>query len=343
MPDTTITLGADTGATETKGGALVHGAWVPDSQLGLASRTADGPDVTIQRNVELCTKVLAKIGGTWDQVNAVGADIPCPTAGGEALDPSNMGDERWKGFPFRAELSKAIAQAAGRAVPVMVINDGDAGLLGELDNLSPDVGDGRVGGLFVGSGVGGGYAVNREIIENASGSAEPGATMIHADESMLGLGFSWRRLEHFVSLFAIKRQLTELDQLSGGDGSRSEQDFLEEAKQVLPEASAALAAGDHEHQSLKIMQFQAQTLGAYIQVLLQWTRLDAMIVGGGIVDPRRVSAEFVDWLIEQITEKAKASITAEARRKVGFPVIQAARSGDWAAPKGAAFAASLGR
>lgn len=334
-----ITLGADTGATETKGGALVNGQWNPDSQLGIASKTADGPDVTIERNVELCERVLKQIGASWGQVVAVGADIPCPTAGGEALDPSNMGDARWKGFPFRAALQDAVAKAADRSIPVKVINDGDAGLLGELDCLPANIAGGRVGGLFVGSGVGGGYAVNRSIIENASGSAEPGATKICADESLLGLGFSYRRLEDFVSLFAIKRQLTDLHQQSGSGESKTEQDFLEAAKQILPQASEALAAGKLEDLSLKIMQFQAQTLGLYIQTLVQWTRLDAMIIGGGIVDPRRVSADFANWLIEQITTHAKNAITAEARRVVGFPIIQAAQSGDWAAPKGAAFAA----
>lgn len=338
MSESRITLGADTGATETKGGALINGQWITDSQLGIPSKTADGPQATIERNVELCNQVLNQINCDWDHVVAVGADIPCPTAGGEALDPSNMGDERWKGFPFRAALQDAIRSAAKRPIPVRVINDGDAGLLGELDSLPDQVADGRVGGLFVGSGVGGGYAVQRRIVDNASGSAEPGASKITADESAIGLDHSFRRLEEFVSLFAIKRQLIELHQRSGG-ATRSEQDFLNDAKQVLSQASEAFAAGEQEHLALKIMQFQAQTLGHYIQMLVQWNRLDAVIIGGGIVDPRRVSDAFIAWLIEQITSHAKDAITAEARRQTGFPIIQAAQSGDWAAPKGAALAA----
>src|SRR5262249_36749389 len=106
--------------------------------------------------VEGLSAYLQENGLTWEQVHGVGLAIPGPFQRYGVLDRSANLPESFTGFDVQTVYSNALAERAGRAVPLVVGNDGNLGGVAEAQRVRGH-GTGTVVLLAPGSGLGAAY------------------------------------------------------------------------------------------------------------------------------------------------------------------------------------------
>src|SRR4030095_888438 len=77
------------------------------------------------------SEYLKENGITWDQVSSVGLAIPGPYLRYGVLGHSANMPPSFEGWDFYSDYSRALASKAGRAMPLVVGNDGAFGGVGE--------------------------------------------------------------------------------------------------------------------------------------------------------------------------------------------------------------------
>src|SRR5258708_38403928 len=122
--DRPVYIGTDSGATTSKvGGVWADGTAVSTRLLQRATNAGAGPVVVVHSWVEAITDYLAQNDLTWDQVRGVGLAIPGPLQRYGVLDRSANLPPEFAGFDIHTAYSNALANRAGRAVPLSVVND----------------------------------------------------------------------------------------------------------------------------------------------------------------------------------------------------------------------------
>lgn len=353
-------LGVDIGGTKAKTVVIEIVGSLPriveGSIVEIDSDVAKGPQYVISTVIpNIIQRSLIQSGLQLSDISGYGFDFPCPVSdAGVTLAVCNMKHPEWKDFHVQSDLVTTI----GRYDPlrthiVCVDNDAAATMLGVAQQLPPEERNKIIMGLFVGTGLGGATSIGgNNIFKNRSGGSEPGASTFLFDEDRFLFGkpghAEYRRLEEYVSLVAIERQLQKmyehgkipeghpLLQLKA-EGDKSE--WRVRAEGLLKYANEALKQGDFEDFSLRIFEVQRQALGLYIQMFTQYNRVDHLFIGGGITDSARVTDEFRTWYVEGVKELARGFIVQESRRVEGFPEFHFPKDGDAAAPYGAAIMA----
>ena len=149
-----IYIGTDGGATTSKvGGVWSDGTTVSTRLLQRATNSSQGPDAVVHDWVEAITDYLTENKLAWDQVQAVGLSIPGPFQRYGVFDRSANLPASFAGFDVHTAYSNALAERAGRSVPLVVGNDGNLGGVAEAQRLR-GVGTGSVLMLAPGSGLG---------------------------------------------------------------------------------------------------------------------------------------------------------------------------------------------
>lgn len=152
-----VYIGTDGGATTSKvGGVWDDGTVVSTRLLQRPTRSGEGPAAVVRSWVEAITDYLAQNGLVWDQVHGVGLAIPGPFQRYGVLDRSANLPPSFTGFDVHTAYSGALAQRAGRAVPLAIGNDGDLGGVAEAQHVRGP-GTGTVVMLAPGSGLGCAY------------------------------------------------------------------------------------------------------------------------------------------------------------------------------------------
>jgi predicted NBD/HSP70 family sugar kinase len=353
-------VGVDIGGTKAKAVVIEIVDSLPriveGSIVEIDSDVAKGPQYVISTVIpNIIQESLAKSGLERSDMSGYGFDFPAPVSNdGLTLAVGNMKDRRWEGFHVQSDLVTTI----GRFDPfrthiVCVENDAAAQILGAIQQLPPEERKKTIMGLFVGTGLGGATSIGENNpFKNQSGGSEPGASTFLFDEDRFLFGkpgqAEYRRLEEFVSLVGIERQLEKMHnrgeipndhpllQLQA-KGDKSE--WRVRAEGLLMYANEALDQGDMNHFSLRIFEVQRQALGLYVQMLIQNNRVDHLFIGGGITDSARVTEQFREWYVNGVKEIARGFVVQANRREIGFPEFHVPKDGDAAAPLGAAIMA----
>ena len=149
-----VYLGTDSGATTSKvGGVWGDGTTVSTRLLQRPTDSAHGPDAVVADWVEAITGYLQENGLAWDQVQGVGLAIPGPFQRYGVLDRTANLPRSFEGFDVHTAYAGALAERAGRPVPLCVGNDGNMGGVGEAHRVRGN-GPGTVLLLAPGSGLG---------------------------------------------------------------------------------------------------------------------------------------------------------------------------------------------
>jgi predicted NBD/HSP70 family sugar kinase len=289
-------------------------------------------------------------------IQGIGVDFPAPVnvADGKVLDLANLKHPDWRGFGVRDALQKSLNGPNGFSPQIIAVdNDAAAAMYGVLPELPTSEQRSLVGGYFIGTGLGGAFLFKgKNAFNNKGGGAEPGAVPINFDEgnTLLGrpLGACTMRLEQFISLTAIERQLRLLNQhllipadhpllrleAEGGKG-----EWRIRAQNVIKFAGEAFASGKMDDFSIRLFKVQQEVLGLHLAGIVQTFRPAHIFIGGGVVDLRRVTEEFRRWYVDGIRDATKRNIAQTARQETGFPHFHIPKDGDFAAPKGAALMA----
>ena len=131
-----VYVGTDGGATTSKMGAVWgDGTTVSTRLLQRPTESADGPQAVVDGWVEGITEYSGAERADWEQVGGVGLAIPGPFQRYGVFDRSPNLPASFAGFDVHTAYAGALAERAGRAVPLIVGNDGNMGGVAEAQRV----------------------------------------------------------------------------------------------------------------------------------------------------------------------------------------------------------------
>jgi glucokinase len=338
MPhDRSVYIGTDGGATTSKIGAVwENGTPVSTKLTQRATGSELGPDGVVKAWVETVDDYLAAHALTWGQVQGVGLAVPGPFERyGVWGQTANLPPE-FVGFDVHSAYLSALANRAGRPVPLMVGNDGDLGGVGEA-HLVRRQGNESVLLLAPGSGLGCAYIgkdgqpLTGDFFAGMEAGHMPAALQeLKVAPLPCGCGRNWGCVEMYTALAGLPHLLAE--KLA---------EFPEHplAHSALPMKERAFSlrnlAQEGDTLALHIFDFQARALGIHVANLVMALDPTFVVIGGGLMDPEATTEAFRNRYINVVRETALPYLFAV--QQAGLRVVPAAL-GDLSQAIGAALA-----
>ncbi len=333
-----VYIGTDGGATTSKVGAVWHdGTVVSTRLLQRPTRSAEGPAAVIEGWVNGLREYLELNQLTWDQVEGVGLSIPGPFQRYGVFDKSPNLPESFIGFDVYSAYVSALALAAGRAVPLIVGNDGNFGGVAEAARARGSA-HATVMLLAPGSGLGcafidrQGLPLDGDTLAGMEAAHMPAPLhLLGARPYRCGCSREWGCVEVYTTLSGLPYLLAEkLADYPDHELARSTQPMKERAFALrgLAQNGDALA--------LEIFDFQARALGLHVATLAMALDPGFVVIGGGLMDPEATTVEFRDRYLGLIRETAMPYLWPAQRSRL---TIVPAALGDLSQSIGAALAA----
>jgi glucokinase len=301
-----VYIGTDGGATTSKiAGVWEDGSTVSTNLLQRATNSQMGPSAVVRGWVESITEYLGENALTWDQVHGVGVAIAGPRRSYGVLERGPNFPESFDGFDVYADFGRALAERAGRPVPLAVGNDGNTGGIAEAQRVRGD-GKGAVLMLAPGSGLGCAYIDNYGLPLDGDTLAGMEASHMPAPLHLLnalsypcGCGRTWGCVEVYTSLSGLPHLLNE---------RLSRWPDHDLAKSPLPPKEKAFAlrglAQKGDELALDIFDFQARAMGFHIANLSMALDPQFVVIGGGLMDVEATTETFRERYLQIIRETA---------------------------------------
>ncbi len=333
-----VYVGTDSGATTSKVGAVWDdGTTVSTRLLQRPTNASQGPDSVVTSWVEAITDYLAANGLRWSHVLGVGLAIPGPFQRYGVLDRSANLPPTFTGFDIHTAYSNALAERAGRAVPLTVGNDGDLGGVAEAHRVR-GTGTGTVVMLAPGSGLGCAYVDRRGLPLTGDSLAGMEAAHMPAPIHLLGVealpcgcGRTWGCVEAYTTLSGLHLLLA---------ATLAEHPDHELARSPLGPRERAMAlrglAQKGDGLALELFDFQAKALGLHVATLAMALDPAFVVIGGGLMDPEATTSEFRERYLRVVRETADPYLWAAQRARMA---IVPATLGDLSPAIGAALVA----
>jgi glucokinase len=317
-PKKQVFIGTDCGATMSKvGGVWADGTTVSTKLYQHPTNAPKGTDAVVDGWVAAVTAYLAENGLEWDQVSSVGLCIPGPYQRYGVLGHSANMPANFEGWDFYTDYSQALAQKAGRAVPVVVGNDGAFGGVGEAQRVR-GAGTGGVLMLAPGSGLGSAYIDGSGLplqgdtlagMETAHMAAP--LQLLEAKPYPCGCGRTWGCVELYTTLAGLPYLLAE--RLA----SRPDHP-LAKSSQTPKEKALALRglAQKGDPLAVELFDFQARAMGLHIANLTMALDPEFVVIGGGLMDPESTSEAFRERYLRIVRETARPHLWPQQRDRV---------------------------
>lgn len=252
-----------------------------------------GPEAVVDGWVEAISAYLGQNGLTWDQIQGVGVAIPGPRRSHGVLERGPNLPESFVGFDVYTAYSRALAQRAGRAVPVAVGNDGNMGGVAEARRVRGS-GSGTVLMLAPGSGLGcayvdsSGLALEGDTLAGMEGGHMPAPLhLLDARPYPCGCGRTWGCVEVYTTLSGLPYLLA--DRLA-------QHPDHELATSPLSPKERALTLRNRAQQgdplAIELFDFQARAMGLHVANLTMALDPQFVVIGGGLMDPAATTAIF---------------------------------------------------
>jgi len=229
----------------------------------------DGPEVCITKANQNLQNMLEGLGLSITGLSAIGLGVPGPvrTDAGMVIAPPIM--PGWDQYPIRASLEKMWKH------PVTLNNDAELGALGEWA-YGAGRGEKNIAYIKVGSGIGAGLILNKQIYGGTMGAAgEIGHLTIDEDGPLCNCG-NRGCLEAFAGGYAIARQ----GQLLAKSGKRTLLADIQSDKITALEVAEAARRGDLHAQ--EILRRAGTYIGIAIAGLINLFNPSVVIIGGGV-------------------------------------------------------------
>ncbi len=302
-----IYIGTDSGATMSKVGAVWEdGTTVSTKLLQHPTNSQLGPASVVQGWVEAIGKYLAENGLGWEQVRGVGLAIPGVFSSYGVLNRSPNLPKEFEEWPVHAAYSRALAEQAGRAIPLAVGNDGNYGGVAEAQRVRGS-GTGSVLMLAPGSGLGCAYIdgkglpLDGDTLAGMEASHMPAPLhLLNAQAYPCGCGRDWGCVEVYTTLSGIPHLLAEKlkaypdHELAKSPASPKEKAF---ALRGLAQKGDRLA--------IELFDFQARAMGLHVASLVMVLDPQHIVIGGGLMDPESTSDEFRERYLQIVKETAR--------------------------------------
>lgn len=289
-----VYLGTDSGATTTKIAAVWDdGTPVATELLQRPTDAARGPVVVVAGWVEALDAYLTQHGLAWGQVGGVGLATPGPFRRYGVLDRSANLPESFAGFDVHAAYAGALAERAGRSLPLAVGNDGNYGGVAEARRVLGGAA-GTVVLLAPGSGLGcafigrDGLPLDGDTLAGMEAGHMPSPLhLLGVPPYPCGCGRTWGCVEVYTTLAGLPHLLAErLARHPEHELARSPQPMRERALALrgLAQQGDALA--------LDVFDFQAKALGLHVANLAMALDPHVVVIGGGLMDPGATTEAF---------------------------------------------------
>lgn len=334
----TIYIGTDGGATTSKvGGVWSDGSTISTKLLQSSTNADAGPEAVVRSWVDAIDAYLGKNDLTWEQVGGVGLAVPGPFQRYGVFDHSANLPESFTGFDVYTAYSSALAERAGRAVPLTVGNDGDMGGVAEAQHVRGET-NATVLMLAPGSGLGcayidrHGFALAGDTFAGMEGGHMPAPLhLLGVKAYPCGCGRTWGCIEVYTCLAGLPHLLAEkLEQhpehhLASSTLSMKERAF---SLRGLAQKGDALA--------VEIFDFQAKALGLHVANLAMALDPKFVVIGGGLMDPEATTPAFRENYLTIVRATAREYLWPYQREAL---TIAPAALGDLSQAIGAALTA----
>ncbi len=306
----TTFIGVDLGGTKIAAAALDTATGELAGRIVVATEAHEGPQAVMQRIARVVDEVRDTAGLANEQIGGIGVGIPGVTdmERGTTLFLPNL-PTAWRGVPAAAMLR----QSSG--FPVALINDARAFTLAEA-TWGAGRGARNVVGLTIGTGIGGGIAIDGLLYLGLDGTAgEIGHQTIDLYGPPCGCG-NRGCLEAFASGPAIAALgvRSVLQGMTTCIGALVEHDL----NRITPE-TIMRAAEEGDEVACEILSRVGDYLGTGIANLATILSPDRIILGGGVM-------RLGEWLFEPIRATMRRRLFAVPVERM--LVLPAALGGD---------------
>jgi predicted NBD/HSP70 family sugar kinase len=303
-----IFIGTDSGATTSKTAAVWEdGEAVTTRLLQRPTNSHQGQDAVISGWISAIGEFLAQNSLTWDQVQGVGLAIPGPYQRYGVLDHSANLPPSFKGWDVHTDYGRALAKQAGRALPLVVGNDGKCGGVAEA-RLARGNTKASVLMLMPGSGLGSAFVGQNGLPLEGDTLAGMETAHMPAPLHLLGVtgkplpcgcGRDWGCIEAYTTLSGLARLLEE--KLSKNPDHELAKSTAAPKEKAL---SLRIRAQKGDTLAIEIFDFQARALGFHVANLTLALDAGIVIIGGGLMDHDMTTPEFRERYLRHIRESA---------------------------------------
>jgi predicted NBD/HSP70 family sugar kinase len=316
-----VFIGTDSGATTSKtGGVWADGSMVSMKLLQSATNSQLGTAAVTKGWVEGVAGFLAQNQLSWRQVRGVGLAIPGPYQRYGVLGRAANLPASFDGWNFHEDYSRALSEAAGRSVPLVVGNDGRFGGVAEAKLVRAGK---RASVLLLapGSGLGcafidaNGLPLDGETLSGMEAAHMPAPLQLLGMKEPFpcGCGRTWGCIEAYTTISGLPRLLEELLKRHPGH---------ELAKSALTMKERALSlrglAQKDDPLALEIFDFQARALGLHAASLCLALDPGFVVVGGGLMDRESTTPKFRERYINILRDSAMPFLWPVQRPNIKF-------------------------
>lgn len=339
MSSNPVYIGTDSGATTSKIGAVWgDGTTVSTKLLQRRTNTQEGTEAVVCSWVEGVNDYLVQNGLSWDQVQGVGLAIPGPFQRYGVLDRSANLPLSFEGWDVHRDYSSALSERAGRAIPLVVGNDGNLGGVAEAQHVRGSS-NSSVLMLAPGSGLGAAYIdpqglpLDGDTLAGAEGGHMPAP--LHLMDGIkpypCGCGRTWGCVEVYTTISGLPYLLAEkLEKYPDHELAHSTAPMKERvlALRTLAQKGDPLAT--------EIFDFQAKALGLHVANLVVAFDPTFVVIGGGLMDPENTTEAFRKRYLDILDAAGRPYMWPYQRKNV---TIVPAALGDLSQAIGAALVA----
>src|SRR4051812_34051703 len=313
-----VFIGTDCGATMSKVGAVwADGTTVSTKLLQRPTNAQQGRESVVAGWIEATGEYLSQNGLSWEQVSSVGLAIPGPYQRYGVLGRSANMPASFEGWDFYTAYSQALGQRAGRAVPLVVGNDGAFGGVGEAQRVRGS-GSGGVLMLAPGSGLGSAYIdaqglpLQGDTLAGMETAHMPAALhLLGAKPYPCGCGRTWGCAELYTTLAGLPYLLAE--KLAEKPDHPLAKSTATPREKVL---SLRGLAQKGDPLAVELFDFQARAMGLHIAKLTMVLDTEFVVIGGGLMDPENTTVDFRERYLRIIGETARPSLWPQQRDRI---------------------------
>ncbi len=315
-----VFIGSDSGATTSKtGGVWADGSMVSMRLLQSDTNAQKGTAAVIEGWVSGVVGFLAQNKLTWDQVRGVGLAIPGPYQRYGVLGRTANLPASFDGWNFHGDYARALAEAAGRAIPLSVGNDGKFGGVAEAKLVRA----GKKASVLLlapGSGLGCAYIDTNGLPLDGETLSGMEAAHMPAPLHLLGMrpfpcgcGRTWGCIEAYTTLSGLPHLLEEMLKRHPGH---------ELARSALSPREKAMSlrglAQKEDPLAVEVFEFQARALGLHAASLCLALDPGFVVVGGGLMDHESTTPRFRERYISTLRESAMPYLWPAQRAGIKF-------------------------
>jgi glucokinase len=274
---------------------------------------------------------------TWDQVGGVGLAIPGPFQRYGVFDHSANLPDSFTGFDVHTAYSDALAERAGRAIPLTVGNDGNMGGVAEAQHARGNS-TGTVLLLAPGSGLGcayidqSGLALDGDTLAGMEAGHMPAPLhLLDVKPYPCGCGRTWGCIEVYTCLSGLPYLLAEkLEKYP---------DHPLASSPLTPKERAFTLRGlaqKGDKLATELFDLQAKAMGIHVANLAMALDPKFVVIGGGLMDPEATTTDFRKRYLDIVRAEAREYLWPYQRDSIS---IVPAALGDLSQAIGAALAA----